>query len=216
MDDLALVDVAAHDLGDADGISVDLGLAAFAHGAHASLYDEGSKEALVAELLGGEDGGDDALKLLGIPSISDGLRDELGQRLLQELVRLLVSHDDLRSVKSHPKEVLAHLEQLPRKGHGEVRGVPALLLLHLRCELEHLGGRVLYLKFLDDRGAVGSDDDFLEVVDNEFIHTIRAQGRTNNPSEALCSLNIAKRGTVNAFHVLVPSLQHTGEAGSRV
>mmetsp|Transcript_9245 Transcript_9245/g.21792 ORF Transcript_9245/g.21792 Transcript_9245/m.21792 type:complete len:479 (-) Transcript_9245:187-1623(-) len=218
-DDARFGHVAAQDLGNADGIGIDrgpAGAAAAPHGPEAGIDDEGGQDVLAAVLLGAEDRTHDAEEAVPVPRVVDGFDGQGGKELQQPLPGLLVPLDDLAGVQSHPEQVLRLAQQLPGEADGEVGPVAALLVLRVAGHGEHLGGRVLDLQFADDGGAVRRDDDPLEVVDDQLVHAVGAQGRRDDPAQVAGRLDVADDGGVGTRQVLVARLEHPREAGGRV
>ena len=69
---------------------------------------------------------------------------------------------------------------------------------------------------LNNGGAVTSNNDLLEVVNNQLVHPIGAQGGPHDGRKSLGGLNVAQSSTVDSLHVLVASLKHTSQAGGRI
>jgi hypothetical protein len=64
----------------------------------------------------------------------------------------------------------------------------AHLFLHaLRGHGDNLGGRVLHFNLGNDGGRIVGDEEFLEVIDDHFVHACDKDRRVKNPAQCRAS-----------------------------
>ena len=67
-------------------------------------------------------------------------------------------------------ELTAHRED-------QVGAVTAFVFLHFGGLSDHLGGRVVHIRFLDDGVSVRGDKELLQVVDDHLVHACKERQR---------------------------------------
>mmetsp|Transcript_47289 Transcript_47289/g.92243 ORF Transcript_47289/g.92243 Transcript_47289/m.92243 type:complete len:430 (+) Transcript_47289:731-2020(+) len=113
------------------------------HGPHARVHDQRRENLLHPVLLPRQHRPHDPQQRRPVPGVRQRPAHARGQRLVQQMRRRgAVPPHDLVGVQTHPDQALGRAQQLPREGQGEVRAVPVLPLLALRCEAEHAHSRV--------------------------------------------------------------------------
>lgn len=75
---------------------------------------------------------------------------------------------------------------------------------------------MLDFEFLDDRGAVGGDDDLSEVVDDEFVHAVGSEGGAGDGGDFAAGFDVAEGGVGYSRVGSVPFFEHAREAGGGV
>lgn len=155
------------------------------------------------------------------------LRDLTGQRSLKNLDDLVVVHvldfagntfeedflgffesefvsfDNRGRVNSGSDEETCLGEEFSGEGDHVVGVVSEVFFLHFDCHDDEVGGGVVYVDFLEDRGSVVGDEDFIDMVHDQFFHTVRAVRSLGDIGDCFASLDISVHGF---FQTLVVSV----------
>lgn len=63
-------------------------------------------------------------------------------------------------------------------------------------------------QFFDNGAAIGGDDDFTEVVDDEFVHAVGSEGGAGDGADFATGLDVAEGGVDEAGERLVAFFEH--------
>lgn len=96
----------------------------------------------------------------------------------------------------HADQLLGFPHQLACQDDDHVGGVPDLGLLLLTGHDDQLGGGMDDIELVEDGGGVGGEDHFLEVVDDDFVAAIGAEGGLHGLGDGSTCFDVAYDGAV--------------------
>ena len=88
----------------------------------------------------------------------------------------VVADNNFRGVETHVDKGGSLGHELTANREDQVGAVTAFVFLHFGGLSDHLGGRVVHIRFLDDGVSVRGDKELLQVVDDHLVHACKKSG----------------------------------------
>jgi hypothetical protein len=171
VNDLRVLNRSTENLLDTDVLTREARLS-FGESVNGGSSDEVGEEVLKSELLGGNSGFDATGHLGLVTEVISRVAREAFDKLEAFVTGLLVSDEDLRRMESHLDETGGLTKELSRERDDEVSTVSSFILLHFGGLSDHLSGRMVDIRLLDDGTGIGSNEKSFEVVDDHLVHTM--------------------------------------------
>lgn len=171
VNDLRVLNRSTENLLDTDVLTREARLS-FGESVNGGSSDEVGEEVLKSELLGSNSGFDATGHLGLVTEVISRVAREAFDKLEAFVTGLLVSDEDLRRMESHLDETSGLTEELSRERDDEVSTVSGFILLHFGGLSDHLSGRMVDIRLLDDGTGIGGNEKSFEVVDDHLVHTM--------------------------------------------
>ena len=103
---------------------------------------------------------------------------------------------NITSLQSHTNELLSLLQQLARKDDNQVGAIAHLSILLLTRHNQQLSGGVNDVELTEDGSGIRSQDHLLQVVDDDLVAAVGAQGGLDGLRDGLAGLDVPDDGSV--------------------
>lgn len=118
------------------------------------------------------------------------------KNLQSKVLSLLIARNNITRLQSQTDQLLRLLQQLARQNNNQVSAITHLSILLLTSHNQQLSSGVHNIQLAKNRSSVGSQNHLLQVVDDDLVAAIRAQGGLDSSRDGLASLDVADNGTI--------------------